>query len=73
MILQFHVWSEGFRTNGESSQATYHGCFRAETFREACDQAAAKYDWAEFYDSENLRFWGCRLFDNEHDARRSFG
>ncbi len=25
------------------------------------------------YDPSNLTDWGCRLFDNEEDARKSFG
>lgn len=26
-----------------------------------------------FYDRDMLRYWACRLFDNETDARKSFG
>lgn len=41
----------------------------AETFREACDKVCSDPN----YNAEHLTVWGCRLFDNEADARKSFG
>lgn len=54
--------------------AEFLGTVEAETFQEACDKYAVENpDWASSYDSERLTHWGCRLFDNEMDARKAFG
>jgi hypothetical protein len=70
----FHVWSEGFAATGQSSPAIYHGTGSGRNFREACDNLAEKRpEFKKYYDPEHMTYWGCRLFDNETDARRSFG
>jgi hypothetical protein len=66
----FNIWSEGFQTNGESDTASYHGQMEADTFKEACQIMFKEID---SYDPKRNTLWGCRLFDNERDARRSFG
>lgn len=73
----FEVWSEGYAATGESSPAQFHGKYEAETFKEAV------YKYVEtlspkskecFTDNEyGLRFWGCRFYDNEKDARKFCG
>lgn len=71
----YEVWTEGFATNGQRQGATFHGLFEGHNFKEAV---------ISFYDSANektkscididrMTFWGCRFFDNEDDARKSFG
>lgn len=66
----FEVWSEGFAATGESGRAMRTGSASAESFREACDKVMrGKAD----YNRERLTYWGCRLFDNETDARKAFG
>lgn len=72
----FEVWSEGYRATGESGTAMLHGKFEGETFKDAV--IAYKDTVTDLYsrsciDVENLKFWGCRFFDNELDARKSFG
>lgn len=71
-LKTFEVWAEGYSATGDNQGASFHGNWQAETFKEACAK------WAEgvmegYYNAENNTFWGCRLFDNEEDARRSFG
>lgn len=68
--MKYYIWSEGYVCTGCSGGATYFGCEEANTFQEACDRHFAD---DKFYDSSSLTYWGCRLFDNEDDARESFG
>ena len=75
----FEIWSEGFRCTGDAGHAYRHAsAIRAETFKGACDLLAARepsfrhyYTWLEANNAGY--YWGCKLFDNETDARRSFG
>jgi hypothetical protein len=52
----------------------FHGEYEAESFPEAVRQAVAKQGMDPHLVSyKNLTYWGCRFYDNEADARRSFG
>jgi hypothetical protein len=69
------LWREGFSMTGESGTAEFLGHYpEAKTVREAADaHAAANPQFAKLYKPEHLTYWGCRLYDNEADARKSFG
>ena len=72
----YQVWSEGFKVTGEYSTATFHGSFEASSFKGAIQ--AFKDSLTDPYaiscvDVDGMSFWGCRFFDNESDARKSFG
>ena len=72
--MTYNVWMEGFRLSGEGeqAQAEFVGAVEANSFQEACDKVClARY--AGIYDTQHRTVWGCRLFDNESDARKSFG
>jgi hypothetical protein len=72
----FSIWAEGYACTGESSNAAFLGTEEAESFEKACDQLVAKSNIKELYKKQSdgvLTIWGCRLFDNEKDARRAFG
>lgn len=70
----WEIWAEGYITNGDRSRAMLLTTVEAETFQEACDKHFAIMDPTNYYyDSKELRYWACRLFDNGTDARRSFG
>jgi hypothetical protein len=71
----FDVWLEGYRTTGEHAQASYLGRWSGRTFADACRAWAAEdpRERARFFDSDRLTFWGCRMFDNEKDARNTYG
>jgi hypothetical protein len=74
MAKIFEVWSEGYRATGERGEAFYHGSASGESFKEACiELAARKPAFSTYFDRDALTHWGCKLFDNEADARRSFG
>ena len=72
----YEVWSEGYIVQGNNSDAQYHGKFEGETFQEAIatfrDTVKDPYS-RSCIDIEKMNYWGCRFFDNETDARKSFG
>ena len=70
------VWMEGYRATGDSARAKLHGTYKAENLEQAVRQWVTEgrgdarmrhMNW------EALTFWGCRFFDNEADARETFG
>lgn len=67
---EFNIWTEGYEVQGNNSPAMYRGKTEAPNFHTACD-LFFKDD--PHYDKVNLTYWGCKLFDNELDARKAFG
>lgn len=75
-IKSFDLWMEGYICTGQSSGAEFLGTFTASSFIEACDKWAETLgDEKEYYSKKGDKawFWGCRIYDNEADARKSFG
>ena len=73
----YEIWSEGYctqDTEGARVPAMHRGTFEGETFADACIiwARSSKEIWERF-DRQRLAYWGCRLFDNEADARKVFG
>jgi len=72
----FKVWTEGYAATGDRSDAMFHGEFEGDSFKEAIqsfkDTLTDPYS-IECVDVDRMVFWGCRFFDNETDARKSFG
>lgn len=66
----FEVWRSGYRITGNADTAKCLGTVLADDFQHACDLVL---DGDRYYDSERLTWWGCKLHDNEADARKSFG
>lgn len=77
--MKFQIWSEGYLATGMEGipvTAKMLAEVEAETFREACDKVCSDPDWQKRYgnyNAEHLTVWACGLFDNEADARKSFG
>lgn len=70
---EYEIWSEGYLytgMEGHPTKASYHGIFKAESFKEAC-KICFKDD--KDYCEKSNNYWGCRLFDNKKDARKMFG
>lgn len=68
------VWTEGYVATGEHGTAKFWGTYWAEDLRGAADQVFPELpELAHHYDRERLSCWAVRIFDNEADARRSFG
>lgn len=72
-IKFYDVWSEGYLVTGMEGipePAKLHGTCYAEDFQKACEKI---FNGNDFFNRINLTYWGCKLFDNEEDARKSFG
>ena len=72
--MLYNVWMEGFHASGESerSGAALIGSVEASDFQEACNKLC-KERYLTLYNPKRRTVWGCRLFDNESDAREVFG
>ena len=85
---EFEIWMEGYAATGERSDAQIVGKGYGETFDDAVKDYMAKtpnhgievnernrYRTEEAYKNRrsNWNIWACSLFDNEIDARKSFG
>lgn len=73
---KWNLWMEGYDFVGilasGRNEARFYGTVEAETFVKACDEF---FKNENSYRSDSVRpsVWGCRLFDNETDARKSYG
>lgn len=68
---EYEVWSEGYSATGEQASAKFEGKSKPVfSFTEACHQLLSNN---HFFDPDRLTVWGCRLFDNEMEARKAFG
>ena len=74
MAVIYEIWSEGYRATGESARAMCHGTAEGQTFQRACEHFALENpEFSRYFNRVQLTYWGCRLFDNSVDARKSFG
>lgn len=72
-MKEYEVWVEGYCCTGESSGAEFLGKYKAPNFIEACREACiCKGVPFEVRDDKPIS-WGCGMFDNEADARKSTG
>jgi hypothetical protein len=78
--MKSQVWIEGYAATGEHGGAqqlvTPDGKteWEGETFKEVVKNALKELEWSMgYYDEEKNTYWGCRFFDNEIEARKSFG
>jgi hypothetical protein len=71
---RYCIWMEGYAATGEHGEATYHGDYAGEDFRSAVERMMHDQQWDfKLYDRQRLTYWGCKFYDNEADARQSFG
>lgn len=72
-LKEYEIWMEGYRTNGDFGTAYRLGYFTGLNFKDACKNAInlLGYD-NSYYDPERNTYWGCRLYDNSEDARKTF-
>lgn len=69
----YEIWSEGFVTTGNSSTARLLGKAQGATFDKAVHRLSLEEGFKVEYKDGKPYVWGCQLFDNEHDARLTFG
>lgn len=72
------LWMEGFRISGKCLPAKFCGTFEANTLRIAVhmymDSIDSPVEKKQFIITpKTLSYWNCKFFDNEVDARRTFG
>lgn len=70
------IWSEGAAFNEGIYPASFHGMQRAESFNEACKAFFENHrdkQTRDYFNAERMTWWGCRLFDNETEARKFVG
>lgn len=73
-MTDFDIWCEGYAATGQSSGATVLGHCEGINFKEACKNLAKKdNEFARYFNEERMTYWGCRLYDNGSDARKSYG
>lgn len=65
----YEVWTEGYIVTGNSSGAKYYGSTPAISFKAAC----IKLIGLDALDEDKTSVWGCKCYDNEVDARKTFG
>jgi len=77
---KYEVWMEGYAATGEHGSAhrlvSKEGktLWEGETFKDAVKAAVEEViEEKNYYDPERNTYWGCRFFDNEAEARSSFG
>lgn len=68
--MNYEIWSEGYNDMGNIGSAHKHGEQEADSFDQAC---VIFFVDDKFFNGKLLTYWGCRLFDNEAEARKSFG
>lgn len=69
-LKEWEIWVEGYKVYPDDMVARRVSIVSANTFREACQQYFKSSDG---YDSKTNTYCDCKLFDNEADARKSFG
>lgn len=79
-MQKFEVWSEGYAATGQSGNAqrltigNEDTLWEGESFQKACENALRTLEWdMSYYDKKRNTYWACRFFENEVDARKSFG
>ena len=77
VLHEVEVWSEGFAATGESGKAAHHGTYSAYSLKQAFNMWVSEDSERAAYAVEHLdgtlSYWGCKIFDNGNDARKSFG
>lgn len=72
----YAIWIEGYRATGEHGTAYKAASgIEASSFEEAVKKFARTKEAEDCgnFNEKHLTFWGCRTFDNENDARKSYG
>lgn len=74
-VREFEIWMEGYTATGEHETAQMIGKGTGSTFDEAVKDYMSKNpkNGIEENGRSSWSIWACSLFDNEADARKSFG
>ena len=71
----FEIWMEGFAITGQRAVAQKLGEAYGATFEDAIKNYMSKNldHGIQHDDNRGYHIWACKLYDNEKDARKSFG
>jgi hypothetical protein len=71
----YNIWVEGFSATGQHGPAQFIASVDSTSFKEACIKLATPEIQRKYgnFNETYLTLWGCKLFDNEVDARRNYG
>ena len=88
-LKTYEIWIEGFAATGQAQDASCLGKHKGRNFQDACmrywlkkeiearkasDRSNTYYSTKRWdYDPYSNTYWACRMFDNEEEARKSFG
>jgi hypothetical protein len=79
-MKEYEIWIEGHAATGDIACAKFMGKQEAETFEDACIKKIGHLldkdsEQPDGYRRRGGRFcvWACCCYDNEIDARKSFG
>jgi hypothetical protein len=70
---KFNIWMSGLSGSGMNATASFCGEFKGKNFADACLNWAKAKEKLDSFNQKRLTYWGCGLYDNEVDARKSFG
>ena len=73
-VKEYEIWCEGFLSTDGNGKAFKLGNAKGVNFLDACKNHFAENP-SKYFRITNGKpiWWGCQLFDNEKDARKSFG
>jgi len=67
-LKEYEIWSETKTITGKSG-CHFHGSEKAKDFKAACVKfAKVNEDFYAYFNSKNMKYFGCKLFDNSDDA-----
>lgn len=72
-MKEYEIWVEGFAVTGQSATASLLSKEKGKNWVDAVSRYMEKNPQRIRIDERGFTDWGCRLFDNEADARKSFG
>lgn len=74
-VVEWEVWLEGYAVTGSFAGAKFCGKFKGSTFEEAVLAWVATQgeEGKKFYNPESGVYWGLNFYDNEAEARKTFG
>ncbi len=80
-MKKFTLWTEGYMATGEQGRAFLLGAYPVETIDEAVElylqENPDMRKYLAIHNEPNARskysLWACRLFNNEEDAKKSYG
>ncbi|HRI34981.1 MAG TPA: hypothetical protein PLD02_14630 [Saprospiraceae bacterium] len=72
-MKEYEIWVEGYADSGNREQASLLAKQKGISWIDAVSRYMEKNPGRIRIDDRGFTDWGCRLFDNEADARKSFG